>query len=237
MKKIYYTLPILLTSLLMACHAPSKNTKQPAESLPNGTPLPEQDVPKLVNSLESGNAMATKMPQALVVKEDIYTSDYDPSPEVVRYGRYTLVTSSPEGGKKYLLDQIVNIDMRKNKGKSYPYMTVRQGMERTLEGTGYSLCHLASFDVKNLFALPLPHVHYNFGPTKLRDALQMLAGEAFELTLNAPIRQVCFNLRSVIPEQPKPQVQIEATANEFWMRRKNNENKIFNNRFGYCFLP
>ena len=207
-------LPILLTSLLAACHLPPKNTAQSADNLPNGIPLPAQNAVESADALDRSNAMAVNTPQARVVREDIYTSDYDPSPEVVRYGRYTLVTGTPDGGKKYLLDQMVNIDMRTKKGKTYPYMSVRQGIEKTLQGTGYSLCNLVPSDVQSLFSLPLPRVHYEFGPTKLRDALQMLAGEAFELTLNDPIRQVCFARRSVIPQPPKPKPQIEATIGE-----------------------
>ncbi len=38
-----------------------------------------------------------------------------------------------------------------------------------------------------------------FGPIRLRDALQMLAGPAYQLTINEQTRTVCFQLR----ETPK----------------------------------
>lgn len=120
------------------------------------------------------------------IKDDIYTEDYKENPEVVRYDRYLLVDSSPEDGQKYLLEQMVTVKM---KGSG---LTVEQGMWNTLNGTGYRLCSPIEQSVVSLFGLPLPKVHYKFGPVRLRDAMQMLAGEAYELTLNDALRQLCY---------------------------------------------
>lgn len=141
------------------------------------------------------------------VDQDIYTSNYQQYPEVVRYGRYTLVGSSPAGGQKYLIEQLVQINML-GKKKNYT-LTVEQGLWNTLKNTGFTLCSITSPEVRSLFSHQLPKVHYQFGPMRLREALQMLSGEAYELTVNDTLRQVCFERRTVVPKQVAPQPQIE----------------------------
>lgn len=124
------------------------------------------------------------------VPQDIYAEDYDKTPEVIQNGRYQLIAVTPQGGQKYLLEQIVNINIPV-KNKKY-HLNVMQGLQETLKNTGYQLCSLPDSDVIKLFNRPLPKVHYKFGPTKLRESLQMLAGEAYELVVDNALRQVCF---------------------------------------------
>ncbi|CAM3801836.1 hypothetical protein ACLS0F_10795 [Avibacterium endocarditidis] len=144
-----------------------------------------------------------------VVQEDIYqSSEYQKYPEVVRYDRYTLISTSPMGGQKYLLDQLVSVNMV-GKGTNKYLLSVRQGLEKTLNNTGYTLCRLSSPEITHLFNLPLPKVHYKFGPMKLRDALQMLAGEAHELTVNDSKREVCFERRLALPIPAETNVYIK----------------------------
>lgn len=194
----------MISTALVACthHSTYNNKSSSATPIPKGTNF---DIKQNV-----------QQPKPLLrkVKEDIYTSSYDPNPEVIRYDRYILITTTPDDGQKYLLDQIVTINML-GKRKSYPSLTVEQGILNTLKNTGYSLCPSSLSDVKSLLRLPLPHVHFKFGPTKLRDALQMLAGEAYQLTVNDSIRQVCYEPRTTIPEQSKPKVYIEAQAGDY----------------------
>lgn len=146
------------------------------------------------------------------VEEDIYLSLYQEHPEVVRYDRYTLVASSPNGGQKYLLEQLVQVNML---GKKKVYtLSVEQGLWHTLKQTGFTLCSTASADVKALFRLQLPKVHYQFGPMRLREALQMIAGEAYQLTVNDSIRQVCFERRDTLPNVRAVLPQVEATTDQ-----------------------
>lgn len=147
------------------------------------------------------------------VDEDIYTAAYDEAPEVVRYDRYTLVSSKPNGGQKYLLEQVVSVDIPTGKGKNVSYsQNVRQGIEAALKHTGFSLCASPESSVSGLFNRPLPKVHYNFGPMKLRDALEMLVGEAYTLKVNYETRDVCFERRFDIPKKVTPPVQVESNS-------------------------
>ncbi|WP_419851723.1 hypothetical protein [Actinobacillus pleuropneumoniae] len=212
MKKSLLIVSAISAILLSACTSRSSNTDD--NELSPGIPLPNDNVSSGTGIILDANGnLISQEPKIVLrtVKEDIYTADYDPNPEVVRYNRYTLITSAPDGGQKYLLEQMVNVNMS-GKRKTYQSLSVEQGIWKTLNETGYSLCNPLDPDVKSLFNLRLPRVHYQFGPTKLRDALQMLAGEAYELTVNDANRQVCFKRRAIVPEVQKPKAQIEATS-------------------------
>ncbi|MDU8924304.1 PilL N-terminal domain-containing protein [Pasteurellaceae bacterium LIM206] len=210
MKKSLLLISAISIALLSsACTAHKNNTNNVnSDKLSPGIPLPAP-------ATGTGQPVTPLQPKPVLrtVKEDIYTADYDPNPEVVRYDRYTLVTSTPDGGQKYLLDQMVNVNMT-GKRNVYQNLSVQQGLRNTLRETGYSLCYPDEPDVKSLFNLPLPKVHYKFGPTKLRDALQMLAGEAYVLTVNDATRQVCFTRRVVIPGMTQPKARIEAGSGD-----------------------
>lgn len=142
-----------------------------------------------------------------VVKDDIYTETAELNPEVVRYDRYLLVDSKPQDGQKYLLEQMVTVNM---KGLG---LTVENGMWNTLNGTGYTLCSPVNQAVSSLFGLALPNVHYKFGPVRLRDAMQMLAGEAYSLTVNDALRQVCYSPRmNYVPTKTLPKTLVYADS-------------------------
>ena len=137
-----------------------------------------------------------------IIQPDIYVNNYPATPEVLREGRYTLVTLAPEDGQKYLLDQSVTVIVSQ-KNKKIFNANVERGLNTTLKDTGLSLCNRTSQPEQTLpilFSRPLPKVHYRFGPLRLRDALQMLAGPAYEITLNDITRTVCFKQRTSIPE-------------------------------------
>ncbi|WP_435307283.1 PFGI-1 class ICE element type IV pilus protein PilL2 [Pseudomonas chlororaphis] len=104
---------------------------------------------------------------------------------VVRYGRYTLVELRPEPGQLDLSQQVVDVKM-----PAQLSATVGDGVEHLLQRTGYSLCH--SDETAALYGLPLPAAHLRLGPQTLRDALQTLAGPAWQLSLDEAARQVCF---------------------------------------------
>lgn len=153
-------------------------------------------------------------PEERIVRPDIYT-DYQPErTEVLREGRYTLINFSPEEGQKYLLDQSVSVNML-GKKKQALTATVEQGLRTTLKDTGLSLCQ--SFNqnestLSTLYSRSLPKVHYQFGPMALRDALQMLAGPAYDITINDVTRTVCFKLRPAVPERMNEKPKVETTT-------------------------
>lgn len=153
-------------------------------------------------------------PEERIVRPDIYT-DYQPErTEVLREGRYTLINFSPEEGQKYLLDQSVSVNIL-GKKKQALTATVEQGLRTTLKDTGLSLCQNFNQNEPTLYTLysrSLPKVHYQFGPMALRDALQMLAGPAYDITINDVTRTVCFKLRPTVPEPVNEKPKVEATT-------------------------
>lgn len=173
------------------------------------TPLPES--PPLINTIEPE-------PQARIVSKDIYQNHPVSNTEVVREGRYTLVSIAPDDGQKFLLEQIVSVTVPQKNKKSFN-ASVEQGLRSTLKNTGLELCYASDIgadrNVATLFSRQLPKVHYKFGPIKLYEALQMIAGPAYEMTLNDISRTICFKTRSSpASQQSKPLEVITTTTTE-----------------------
>lgn len=113
-----------------------------------------------------------------------------PEPEpglipVARYGRYTLVEMVPEPAQRDLLRQVIEISIPPTLDAS-----VGDALRHVLLRTGYRLCDAP--DAASLFTLPLPAAHLRLGPLPLRDALLVLAGPAWELSVDDAARAVCF---------------------------------------------
>ncbi|WP_434701840.1 PilL N-terminal domain-containing protein [Pseudomonas sp. D1-36] len=107
-------------------------------------------------------------------------------PAELRYGRYTLVSTEPTTEQRDLLAQIIDVSI-----PSHLNSSVQEAMHYVLQRSGYSLCPAAE-PVKILFTRPLPAAHYRLGPISLRNALQVLAGPAWQLTTDEVSRSVCF---------------------------------------------
>lgn len=222
MKKTVLTLTMATAMVLAGCARNSTsandNTLSPGTPMPTPrvvtttqpTTIPNTTIRTTVRTVGQEQYGVQEVNPYRKVRDDIYTNTtYEEYPEVIRYGRYTLVTSAPIGGQKYLLEQLVDVNIPVKK-KQYT-ATVRQGLQTTLNHTGYNLCSFPTDeDVRQLFGRPLPKVHYKFGSMRLRDALQMLAGEAFELIVDDTQRQVCFEKRASIPVPPQPKERVEA---------------------------
>ncbi len=104
----------------------------------------------------------------------------------IRYGRYTLVSTAPTTEQQDLLAQIIDVRIPSSLSPS-----VQDALHYVLLRSGYSLCPDAS-PVQVLFTRPLPAAHYRLGPMPLRSALQVLAGPAWQLTINDVSRSLCF---------------------------------------------
>jgi len=109
-----------------------------------------------------------------------------PTVPTVRTGRYVLVESLPEEGKRDLMRQVVEITVP-------PTMDADVGgaLRHVLARTGFQLC--ATPELFALTRLPLPAAHFHLGPMPLADALQTLSGPAWRLTVDATERRVCFS--------------------------------------------
>ncbi|HOW49820.1 MAG TPA: PilL N-terminal domain-containing protein [Rubrivivax sp.] len=104
---------------------------------------------------------------------------------VARYGRYTLVELVPQPVQRDLMRQVVEVAIPPSFDAS-----VGDALRHVLLRTGYRLCDTP--DTTPLYALPLPAAHLRLGPLPLRDALLALAGQAWELSIDDGLRQVCF---------------------------------------------
>ena len=129
-------------------------------------------------------------------------------PAELRYGRYTLVSTEPTTEQRNLLAQIVDVSI-----PSHLNPSIQEAMHYVLQRSGYSLCPAAE-PVKILFTRPLPAAHYRLGPISLRNALQVLAGPAWQLTSDEVSRSVCFerqkNDAAVVRVAPSVPHQPEA---------------------------
>lgn len=105
---------------------------------------------------------------------------------VIRHGRYTLVELRPDQPQQNLLQQVIDLNM-----PPLPDATVGDGLRYVLLRSGYQLCDSGDA-IHSLYPLPLPAPHLNIGPMTLRDALQTLAGPAWQLQIDEGGRRVCF---------------------------------------------
>ncbi|VTP17339.1 hypothetical protein PUATCC27989T_05340 [Phytobacter ursingii] len=116
---------------------------------------------------------------------DVYAS----SPEVVRYDRYLLIDTSPSAAQRAPLEQTIDIRIPASLSP-----TVADAMRYALRQSGYSLCSTTQAN-RVLYNQKLPAVHYQQGPMRLSQALQILAGEAWQLEVDSVQRIVCHSLR------------------------------------------
>lgn len=113
------------------------------------------------------------------------------TPEVVRYDRYLLVSTSPQQPP---LEQLTALSVPPG---FHP--TVGEALQYLLRDSGWSLC-LADAHRAQLYVLPLPLSQYNTGPLRLKSALQLLAGPAWRMTTDGNRREVCFASDHSLPQ-------------------------------------
>lgn len=133
---------------------------------------------------------------------DLYPSGAVPEKEpVVRYGRYTLVSTLPDSGQRDLMAQIIDISIPANM-----HPNVRDAMQYVVDRSGYTLCSPDTGHVNILYTRPLPAAQYKLGPMTLRNTLQVLAGPAWQVKVDEVNRQVCYVLRPgyQLPDSSRP---------------------------------
>lgn len=118
-----------------------------------------------------------------------------PAPQRITQGRYTRVSTEPLPEQHDLLAQIIDIRIPASLSP-----TVGEALRHLLQHTGYSLCAQPS-DGPTLYRHALPAAHYQLGPLPLKQALQLLGGPAWQLTVDERERQVCFLPRAELDTQ------------------------------------
>ncbi|WP_375136251.1 PFGI-1 class ICE element type IV pilus protein PilL2 [Pseudomonas protegens] len=165
----------ILFALLTACTTPSAESAKPAL---DGSCPPNQFTPALY-------------PEGIAPEKE----------PVVRYGRYTLVSTLPSAGQRDLMAQIIDVTIP-------PSMipNLRDTMHYVMNRSGYTLCPADNGHVDILYSRPLPAAQYKLGPMTLRNTLQILAGPAWQVLVDEVNRQVCFVLRPdyQLPEGTQP---------------------------------
>ncbi|EHU7138185.1 TcpQ domain-containing protein [Salmonella enterica] len=121
------------------------------------------------------------------------------SPEVIREGRYTLVSVKSADAQREPLNQLIDITMPASLVSS-----VGDGFRYLLFQSGYSLCGRYGADFAELLNRPLPAVQRRLGPVRLSEALQVVAGPAWRMTVDEVNREVCFVLREAYLVQARP---------------------------------
>lgn len=137
-----------------------------------------------------------------MLSPDLYPGGAVPEKEpVVRYGRYTLVSTLPDSGQRDLMAQIIDVNIPANMKSN-----VRDAMQYVMDRSGYSLCSADTGHVNILYTRPLPAAQYKLGPMTLRNTLQVLAGPAWQVKVDEVNRQVCYVLRPgyQLPDSPRP---------------------------------
>jgi type IV pili sensor histidine kinase/response regulator len=117
------------------------------------------------------------------------------APLRITQGRYTRVSTEPLPAQHDLIAQIIDIRIPASLNP-----TVGEALRHLLQRTGYSLCAEPS-DGPTLYRHALPAAHYQLGPLPLKQALQLLGGPAWQLTVDDRERQVCFHLRADLDTQ------------------------------------
>lgn len=118
---------------------------------------------------------------------------------IVRHGRFTLVEVNQVGDEQNLLSRIVEVFIPKTFKQP---LTVKDGLNYLLLGSGYRLCHASS--INTFSKLPLPTAHYHIGPVSLHSALKILTGPTWQMQVDQHNRVICFT--------PNPDIELNGVT-------------------------
>lgn len=109
-----------------------------------------------------------------------------PSVVVMPTARYTLVELRTDDGQQNLQQQIIDLRI-----PGTAATTVGDAMRYVLRRSGYQLCK-GDLALATLWTRPLPAAHLQLGPLPLNQTLQLLAGNAWRLSVDERERRVCL---------------------------------------------
>ncbi|MBD2816557.1 PilL N-terminal domain-containing protein [Xenorhabdus sp. Flor] len=158
----------------------------------------------LIAVMLTGCTACVKHPPPSVIltqnSQSVSPDIYQQAPEVVRYGRYLLVSADPTAAQRDPLSQLIEVHIPVSQ-----HPTVADALRDVLRQSGYQLCTPEKTN-DILYRQPLPSVHTQSGPVRLRTALQFMAGPAWQLDVDEVQRVVCHHLRQ---GYQRPQAQLE----------------------------
>lgn len=146
-------------------------------------------------------------PRSIILNKNIQIAQPDLyliTPKVIRYDRYLLINTSPTLAQRDPLEQMIDIHIPTSQQSS-----ISDAMRYILQPSGYSLCKTTSSN-QVLYNQKLPVVHHQLGPMRLKQALQILAGVAWQLEIDVVQRIVCHSLREGY--QLPPEIPINSTS-------------------------
>lgn len=187
------------------------------------TPKPEQQPNTVITDNEQKGGFRNPEPLA----PDLYPQGSEPTPEpVIRYGRYNLASAKPTAEQQDLMAQIITTNIP----ITITNPTVKDAMDYVMQRSGYNLCPSSSSkEIRTLYSRSLPAAHYKLGPITLRNALQVLAGPAFQVNVDEVDRKVCFDVRDDYKLADATPSIKQTTANDVYLsaqsRLENKNNK------------
>ncbi|EPT9149128.1 TPA: hypothetical protein ACNV0S_002023 [Proteus mirabilis] len=146
-------------------------------------------------------------PRSIILNKNIQIAQPDlylTTPKVMRYDRYLLINISPTLAQSDPIEQIIDVHIPTSQQSP-----VSDAMRYILQPSGYSLCKTTSSN-QVLYNQKLPVVHHQLGPMRLKQALQILAGVAWQLEIDVVQRIVCHSLREGY--QLPPEIPINSTS-------------------------
>ena len=149
-------------------------------------------------------------PSPFILNKNTQTAQpdlYAMTPRVVRYDRYLLINTSPTLAQHEPLKQVIDIHIPTSQRS-----TVSDAMRYVLQPSGYSLCK-TTLSNQVLYNQKLPVVHHQLGSMSLKQALQVLAGVAWQLEIDGVQRIVCHSLREGYQLPPETPINSTLSAN------------------------
>ena len=113
------------------------------------------------------------------------------SSDLLPYGRYLTLKMQPGAEQTDMLAVVIQVHF------SPAIQTVGDAINEVLRYSGYALIEKSqqSPDLQNTLKKPLPLVYRDLGPVTLRQALKLLAGTPFELSVDLLNRSINFKLK------------------------------------------
>lgn len=123
---------------------------------------------------------------------------------------YSLITPAATSDQSDVLSVVVVLKLGPD------VQSVGQAVDKLLERSGWRVAYGEQVDpaMPTLLALPLPQVHRNLGPIRLRDALRAIAGPSWILVEDPVNRLIAFDLHPRFSPLMTPNSELRNAASK-----------------------